>query len=56
MALPITDDDLALLRAANDYNVGDAVARTHPRLGTVLRHIVADERPGPARADGASCI
>lgn len=46
MAPGITDDDLVLLRAADDYDVGDAVAYTHPQLGTVLHRIVADDGYG----------
>lgn len=43
MAPGITNDDLVLLRAADDYDIGDAVAYTHPQLGTVLHRIIEDD-------------
>lgn len=43
MAPQINGQDLVLLRSADDYKIGDAVAYTHPQLGTILHRIVGDD-------------
>jgi signal peptidase I len=43
MAPLLTTDDMVLLRGADDYQIGDAVAYRHPQIGTVLHRIVADD-------------
>jgi len=43
MAPLLATDDMVLLRSADDYAVGDAVAYRHPQIGTVLHRIVADD-------------
>ena len=43
MAPLLATDDMVLLRSANDYEIGDAVAYRHPQIGTVLHRIVADD-------------
>jgi signal peptidase I len=43
MVPAMLNDDIVLLRRADDYDVGDAVAYRHPDMGVVLHRIVEDD-------------